>query len=79
MPRGRAFFGAGYGMGMGRRPWGFGRGMGNPYPFCRFFPWLPRWWWSGMYGPMRPYPYGPYGVPPAYQPYGAAYSPPYYY
>ena len=22
---------------------------------CRWFPWLPRWWWSGMYGPVTPY------------------------
>ncbi|MDI6889163.1 MAG: DUF5320 domain-containing protein [Methanocellales archaeon] len=36
-------------------PRGFGRG--NPYPFCRRFPWLPRWWWTGMYGPITPYEY----------------------
>lgn len=23
--------------------------------FCRWFPWLPRWWWTGMYGPINPY------------------------
>ena len=34
-------------------------GRGNPYPFCRFFPWLPRWWWSGMYGPVQWTPQGP--------------------
>jgi len=29
------------------RGWfGWGRGLGNPYPFCRWFPWLPRWWWA---------------------------------
>lgn len=22
---------------------------------CRCFPWLPRWWWTGMYGPISPY------------------------
>lgn len=38
----------GYGRGMGR---GYGRGMGrglgpNPYWNCRWFPWLPRWWWA---------------------------------
>ena len=27
--------------------WGWGR--------CRWFPWLPRWWWTGLYGPMSPY------------------------
>lgn len=32
--------------------WG-GQGRGNPYPYCRFFPWLPRRWWSGMYGPVQ--------------------------
>ncbi|RLI39742.1 hypothetical protein DRO69_13920 [Candidatus Bathyarchaeota archaeon] len=30
------------------------------YPYwlrgrCRWFPWLPRWWWSGIYGPITPY------------------------
>jgi len=48
---------------------GFGRGFGwwgNPY-VCARFPWLPRWWWTGMYGPMTPFtgapgmPYTPYG------------------
>jgi len=28
-------------------PWFWGR--------CRWFPWLPRWWWSGIYGPLTPY------------------------
>jgi len=38
LPRG------GFGRGIG---WfGWGRGFGNPYPFCRWFPWLPRWWWA---------------------------------
>lgn len=36
-----------------------GRGRGNPYPYCRFFPWLPRGWWSGMYGPVQRSPQGP--------------------
>ena len=40
---------------------GWGRGFGNPYPFCRWFPWLPRWWWTGAYGPITPY-----MLPPAY-------------
>ena len=43
--RGRRWFGRGY-------P-GWGRGRGNPYPFCRFYPWLPQRWWA--YGP-GPYP-----------------------
>lgn len=30
---------------------------------CRRFPWLPRWWWSGMYGPMSPYGAVPYEAP----------------
>lgn len=42
-----------YGMG----PWGW---MTAPYSYwgwgrCRWFPWLPRWWWTGMYGPLTPY------------------------
>jgi hypothetical protein len=35
----------------------WGRGMGNPYPYCRFYPWMPRRWWAmGMspYGPGTP-------------------------
>lgn len=33
------------------RGYGFGRGWwggcpGNPYGFCRFFPWLSRRWWA---------------------------------
>ena len=37
----------------------FGWFRGNPYPFCRWFPWLPRWWWSGIYGPVQWTPRGP--------------------
>lgn len=22
---------------------------------CRWFPWLPRWWWTGIYGPIMPW------------------------
>ena len=48
--RGRGRFGMGYGfsIGYGRGfGMGYGRGFGfNPYPFCRVFPWLPRWWWA---------------------------------
>jgi len=54
--RGRRWFG-----------WGYqGRGRGNPYPFYRFYPWLPRRWWAyglGSYPQTMPsyYPvYGPY-------------------
>ena len=59
MPRGR---GIGFGRGFGFRQ---GRGMGNPYPFCRNFPWMPRWWWTGMYGAITPgaYPMPYYGYP----------------
>ncbi len=48
MPRGRFFFGPGFWKGgPGPAPWaGGGWGRGNPYPFCRFFPWLPRGWWA---------------------------------
>lgn len=35
--------------------WGWGR--------CRRFPWLPRWWWTGIHGPLTPYA-EPYWVPP---------------
>ncbi|MBN1455945.1 MAG: hypothetical protein JW945_06825, partial [Methanomicrobia archaeon] len=61
MPRGR---GMGRGRGF-RSGFGPGRGMGNPYPFCRNFPWLPRGWWTGMYGPVAPaaYPAPYYGAP----------------
>ena len=51
--RGYGFFRGGFGRGIS---WfGWGRGFGNPYPFCRWFPWLPRWWWTGIYGPVTPY------------------------
>jgi len=50
LPRGRWWF-------------GWGRGFGNPYPFCRWFPWLPRWWWAyPAYSPLY-LPYYGYGVP----------------
>ncbi len=57
----RGAFGMGtYGMGLGQgMGLGMGRGMsgwpGNPYPYCRNFPWLPRRWWSGIYGPISPW------------------------
>ena len=58
MPRGfggRGFSGLGY--------WGQGA---NPYPFCRRFPWLPRWWWATPYAPYYA------GAIPGYP--GAGYS-----
>ncbi|BER91431.1 hypothetical protein [Atrimonas thermophila] len=43
----------------------YGRGRGNPYPFCRNFPWLPRGWWAMPYFTgYRAYPFSyvpPYG------------------
>ncbi|MGQ9626452.1 MAG: hypothetical protein ACUVV0_06050 [Anaerolineae bacterium] len=54
-------FGRGRGRGFGRGV-GPGRGMGNPYPYCRFYPWLPRRWWT------MPYYYPAYGFPPAVPP-----------
>jgi hypothetical protein len=47
-----------------------GRGRGNPYPFCRFYPWLPR---HGLY--LAAARYTGYGYPgysayrPTYMPY----------
>ena len=76
--RGRGWFGwgGGWGRGLGR---GLGRGMGwgNPYPFCRNFPWLPRWWWATPYAGQyaATIPYMGYGYPsygayyPSYTPY----------
>jgi hypothetical protein len=57
--RGRWF---GWGPGWG----GLGWGRGNPYPFCRRFPWMPRWWWAYGMNPYTPY-YG--GVSGGYTPY----------
>jgi hypothetical protein len=60
--RGRNWFGRGFwrwnAMGMagplGRYAGYWGRG--NPYPFCRRFPWMPRGWWAvPSYGPWGPY------------------------
>ena len=83
--RGRGFwpyYGTSYGM------WPYWGGRGNPYPFCRNFPWLPRWWWAspyayqyastvpylGGYGyPAAPYA-GGYGYSPAW-PYAGTYAP----
>jgi hypothetical protein len=63
--RGRG--GYGRGMGFGRSYWpgtapggvygpGLGMVRGNPYPYCRFYPWLPRRWWAMG---MNPYGSGP--------------------
>ena len=67
--RGRGWFGRGFGWGH----WGRGRGRGNPYPFCRFYPWLPRWWWATPYAGQHAatIPYMGYGYPY----YGAYHSP----
>ncbi|HID06519.1 MAG TPA: hypothetical protein EYP10_05155 [Armatimonadetes bacterium] len=46
-----------------------GRGIGwrgNPFPFCRWFPWLPRWWWAWGYTPWM-LPVG-WGYPAYYLP-----------
>jgi ferredoxin len=53
--RGRGWFGRGY--------WGWGRG--NPYPFCHFYPWLPRRWWATPYAGqyVATTPYLGYGYP----------------
>jgi hypothetical protein len=74
MPFGRGWFGRGGG-------WG----RGNPYPFCRFSPWLPRRWWAygaGYYPAMPRAPYaagGYYGTPPtAYGAGGRGMAPPYH-
>ena len=45
----------GEGMPFGRGGFGWGgRGRGNPYPFCRFYPWLPRRRWAAA--PYQPAP-----------------------
>ena len=58
--RGRHFFGRRFWMrgyfpfaGFGNNYFSFGLRGGNPYPFCRHFTWLPRWWW--VYGPYTPW------------------------
>jgi hypothetical protein len=42
--------------GMGPYGW-LMAGYGYPYWGwrCRWFPWLPRWWWTGAYGPITPF------------------------
>ncbi|MDF2955936.1 hypothetical protein [Candidatus Alkanophaga liquidiphilum] len=56
--------------GRGRGWWGGWRG--NPFPFCRWFPWLPRWWWTGIYGPITPW--TPLWMPAWQSPYWAYYG-----
>ncbi len=77
--RGRGgWFRNGYGMGRGRGAFGWGTGYasyawpGNPYSYCRNFPWLPRGWWR--FGTVAypgtagwPVGYGAYSANP-YQP-----------
>lgn len=61
--RGRGGWGRGwpYGRAFGGPGWG----RGNPYPFCRWFPWLPRWWWANPgYGAAPVYPYSGYTTQP---------------
>jgi len=47
----------------GMGPWGW---YMAPYTYgwgrCRWFPWLPRLWWTGMYGSITPWA-TPYGAP----------------
>lgn len=50
MPYGRNFY---PGFGFSGYYGGYGWGRGNPYPYCRNFPWLPRGWWA--YGNYSPY------------------------
>lgn len=53
-----------------------GGGRGNPYPYCRFYPWLPRRWWASpyvgrytSYAPYSGYRYPGYGaLYPGYMP-----------
>ena len=56
------------GRGFGSRGVGWsgpGWGRGNPYPFCRSFPWLPRRWWATPYAGYNAgaIPYMGYGYP----------------
>ena len=76
MPWGRGFgWRAGW-PGYGWFAWP-GWGRGNPYPFCRRFPWLPRGWWR-MTWPAYGYPYYSHYTPWMY-PYYSYYWDPYYY
>ncbi|HHM24117.1 MAG TPA: hypothetical protein ENJ23_03670 [Bacteroidetes bacterium] len=72
MPRG-FFWGGGF-WGRGGYGWAPGWGRGNPYPFCRAFPWMPRGWWALG---LSPYSYGTTGY--TTYPYWGGYSYPYGY
>ncbi|WP_369017993.1 hypothetical protein QBE54_09685 [Thermatribacter velox] len=79
MPFGRGFGGRFAGVWGGSYPgfgW-YGRGRGNPYPFCRNFPWLPRGWWAMPYAGYGAYPYAGYyrTYPFPYPPYGGRFYP----
>jgi NAD-dependent dihydropyrimidine dehydrogenase PreA subunit len=56
-------FGRGMGRGFGRGLFGGGWGRGNPYPYCRFTPWLPRRWWAGRDAGYYGAPDPRYGMP----------------
>ncbi|MCD6521919.1 hypothetical protein J7K56_04045 [Candidatus Calescamantes bacterium] len=65
--------------GFGRGGWWYGWGWrGNPYPFCRWFPWLPRWWWAtpyaGYYASTIPY-YAGWWTPASWATWGYRYFP----
>ncbi len=54
MPRRRG--GSGRGLCWGLAPGSYGWGLApDSYLSCRFFPWLPRRWWTGIYGSINPY------------------------
>jgi hypothetical protein len=57
MPRGRGFWGRGYWGSRFSYPYNrYQTGyVGSPFWRCRWFPWLPRRWWTGMYGPSSPF------------------------
>lgn len=59
-------------------PFGGWGGRGNPFGFCRWFPWLPRWWWATPYASSyaATIPYGGYGYPYYGMGYGSAYGSP---
>jgi len=45
-------------LGFGFWPWWLAASYWYPYAYwwrCWWFPWLPRWWWTGIYGPITPY------------------------
>ncbi|MGB4503546.1 MAG: DUF5320 domain-containing protein [Syntrophaceticus sp.] len=69
MMRGRNYFGPGFWKGGPGPAWegrgcsqGWGLGRGNPSPFCRFFPWLPRRWWAASGNASGPWAAAPEDV-----------------